>query len=417
MAAPRTVTAQPPVITGPIVTITALTFVFFSAYLFYFPTLPFFIRELGGRESTIGVLIGISSLTALAARPFVGWATDAWGRRPVVVAGLFIFALNCALYNLPRSPEAVLPLRLMTGISLATFLTGASTYIADVAPPERRGTVISYFGVANSLAFAVGPALGGFIINAGALEGFDSAFTSRASWLSGARTGEFHFTSLFIISAAIGVAGGLVALLLPEARPADAPPPSRLSPRTLFSRPAVFPAVVNFLAMMVFAAMVTFMPLYVRDNGLDNPGTLFMVYAAGVILMRVVLGSFIDRVPRAAVVVPGIGLLAASMATMAATTNVPVFFVAAGLYGLGTGAFQPALMAFTVDRAPAAERGRAMSTFTLGADLGISLGSFALGVLVDAFDYRPMFLVAGTVALLGAATFAAGGREPGPRRA
>jgi MFS family permease len=154
--------------------------------------------------------------------------------------------------------------------------------------------------------------------------------------------------------------------------------------------------------------MVTFMPLFVREEGLGNPGTLFIVYGGGVIIVRIAIGNLIDRVPRAVIVVPGFALLAASMAVFGVATALPLFFVAALLYGLGAGAYQSALMAFMVDRAPAAERGRAMGTFTLGADLGLSAGSVALGFIVEATTFRVGFGVTSIVACTALALFVAG---------
>ena len=393
-------------LTGPVVGVTLLTFGFMTVYLFFFPTLPFFIEELGGDKGEIGLLIGTSSLTALALRPFVGYGLDSVGRKPILVGGLLIFALTAALYHLPQSTVWLFPIRMMNGVCLATVMTAASTYVADVAPLGRRGAVISYFGVANSLSFVVGPALGGFIIDSSALRGFDSIFTDSASWLSGAHTGDFNFTTLFLVASVTGIALAAAALLLPAPERPDSRP--RLALASIVSRDSVFPASVNLLGSFAFAAMVTFMPLFAREEGLDNPGMLFVVYGVGVIIMRMVIGNRIDTLPAVAIVVPGFALLAASMALFAVATAVPLFFVASLLYGFGAGAFQPALMTFMVDRALPEERGRAMGTFTLGADLGLSVGSVFLGFFVEATNFRAGFGVAALVVVVALAVFVAG---------
>lgn len=397
--------AREPLLTPAVIRVTCLNFLFFSAYLLFFPTLPFFIEGLGGAKSEIGLLIGISSLASLLVRPFVGYAVDTVGRRPVMLAGLALFVLNALLYNLVQSVAMILPLRLVTGASMAIFVTAASTTIADVAAPSRRGEVMSYYGLANSLAFAVGPALGGFIIHTGWLEAFDEALISRLGWLSGAEVPDLHFTSLFLFAAAVGVIGFFVAAAGGETRPAAGGPARKLSLAQLFSRAGAFPACINFAGSFVFASMVTFTPLFARDHGLDNAGALFIVYAAMVIVMRLSLGRYMDRFPRSWFIVPGILALALSMVTMATAHNVPQMFVAAGLYGVGAGTFQPAMMAHLVDQTQPTERGRALSTFTLGNDLGLSIGALLLGVLVDWVGYRPAFLVAGAMAASGALLF------------
>ncbi|KAA0230778.1 MFS transporter, partial [bacterium] len=116
---------RPRLFTRAVVGITVLNLIFFSLYLLYFPTLPFFIEKLGGDKGEIGALIGVSSLTSLLVRPFVGYLVDTAGRRPMLIAGMLLFAVNCLLYNLPHSPAAIVPIRLLTGASIATFMTAA----------------------------------------------------------------------------------------------------------------------------------------------------------------------------------------------------------------------------------------------------------------------------------------------------
>jgi len=96
------------------------------------------------------------------------------------------------------------------------------------------------------------------------------------------------------------------------------------------------------------------------------------------------------------------------MALFALATGVPMFFVAALLYGFGAGAYQSALMAFAVDRAPPEQRGRAMGTFTLGSDLGLSSGAVVLGFVVEATGFRVGFGVASLAAAAALLLFVAG---------
>ncbi|RIL02824.1 hypothetical protein DCC78_05090 [bacterium] len=397
---------RPRLFTRAVVGITVLNLIFFSLYLLYFPTLPFFIEKLGGDKGEIGALIGVSSLTSLLVRPFVGYLVDTAGRRPMLIAGMLLFAVNCLLYNLPHSPAAIFPIRLLTGASIATFMTAASTYIADAAPAARRGEAMAYYGVANSMAFAIGPAVGGFVIHTDLLAGFDSSLTSQAGWSSGARTGELHFTALFVLSAAMASLAAAGALLfLPPGRK---PPADGRLPRAgaLFSRTAALPAVINFTSSFAFAAMVSFLPLFARDRGITNPGLLFSLYAAMLLIFRLLSGRLMDTLPRHYFITPGIAALAVSLLIVASPGPSFLLFVAMGVYGVGTGAFQPAMMAYLVDRTEETVRGRALSTFTLGNDLGLSLGSFILGAIIQAADYRAAYIFGAAVAAAGAAIFA-----------
>ena len=171
------------------------------------------------------------------------------------------------------------------------------------------------------------------------------------------------------------------------------------------------------------ASMVTFMPLFARDHGLENAGSVFMVYAGMVIMMRLSLGRYMDRYPRSWFIVPGIASLSLSMFVMATASHPAQMFVAAAFFGAGAGSFQPAMMALLVDRCAPTERGRALSTFTLGNDLGLSMGALLLGVVVEHAGFRAAFSVSATMAGLGALFFviatqrAHGWRQPVVARA
>ena len=67
-----------------------VTLGFFPVF-FFFPTLPFYIKQLGGREGDVGLLIGISILVSFAVKPFAGRWTDRYGRVVMMTASVELF--------------------------------------------------------------------------------------------------------------------------------------------------------------------------------------------------------------------------------------------------------------------------------------------------------------------------------------
>jgi len=63
------------------------------------------------------------------------------------------------LYNNMTSVTSLLLLRVLHGIGWGAATTAASTLIADIAPPSRRGEAMGIFGMASNVAMAIGPAL------------------------------------------------------------------------------------------------------------------------------------------------------------------------------------------------------------------------------------------------------------------
>src|SRR5688572_244940 len=113
-------------------------------------TLPLYTKDVLGRGSVgVGIAIGAASLTAIVFSPLSGRFADRRGRRPLLLAGAAVM-LVCylALALDPQYPEVV-AIRLLAGAAEATFVVGAYTVIADIAPDDRRGEAMSLVTLAS----------------------------------------------------------------------------------------------------------------------------------------------------------------------------------------------------------------------------------------------------------------------------
>ena len=64
-------------------------------------TLPVYVISLGGNQTDAGLVSGALAFTALLFRPFMGWLTDAWRRRPLVLIGTSCYGFASVVYLLP----------------------------------------------------------------------------------------------------------------------------------------------------------------------------------------------------------------------------------------------------------------------------------------------------------------------------
>ena len=112
-------------------------FIILPVFALYAETLP------GGRDHTlVGLALGAYGLTqALLQIPF-GWASDRWGRKPVIVVGLLIFALGSFLAGRLTVPEDRLVsalLQMTTGAVLCTtvgLLAGQGPRVVLLRVPD-----------------------------------------------------------------------------------------------------------------------------------------------------------------------------------------------------------------------------------------------------------------------------------------
>lgn len=77
-----------------------------------------------------------------------------------------------------------------------------------------------------------------------------------------------------------------------------------------------------------------------------------------------------------------------------------VMLVAAGFYGLGFGSVQPALQAWSVEKAPNNRKGMANATFFSFFDLGIGLGAIVFGQLAFVFGYGSIYVTSAGFVML-----------------
>src|SRR5690606_37024934 len=74
--------------------------------------------------------------------------------------GLGLFAASMYLYGHVGGIGALLIIRLLHGVGWAFATTAAAAAIADLLPPSRRGEGMGWYGLAMTIAMAIGPILG-----------------------------------------------------------------------------------------------------------------------------------------------------------------------------------------------------------------------------------------------------------------
>lgn len=242
--------------------------------------------------------------------------------------------------------------------------------MADLIPPRRRGEGISYLSTTQSIAMAVGPATGLFIV--GAL-GYSEAFLASAG---------FAFVGL--------------ALAAPV-RDKYVPPAEKreFRFRDLIESSSVAPSSITALLTFVFGGLTAFIPLDALNRDLGNPSVFFVVFAVGLVVIRPITGNISDRQARRGMLLfPGLGLVTAALLVLAFTETNWTLPATAVLWVLGFGISQPVLRAMVLDRASRARWGSANATLGSAYDLGMALGAFLLGLLASVTTIPTMFAFA-----------------------
>lgn len=95
--------------------------------------------------------------------PISGGLADIFGRKPIILIGIFVFIIGSALCGMSQSMTALILFRGLQGLGGGVLTTSVFTIVADLFPPQLRG---KYMGIVTSvfgISSIVGPLLGGVI--------------------------------------------------------------------------------------------------------------------------------------------------------------------------------------------------------------------------------------------------------------
>jgi MFS family permease len=344
--------------------------------------LPLHVAALGGSKTQIGMLFSVATTVSMFLRPVVGGWNDRYGFRRVVMPGVLALVLTSAGLYGARTPGGVIAC--MAGLGLANGLisTSASVLVARATAPAHRGEALSLYYVASSLGWAIGPPLGLALYGA-----------------AGAPAG-------FVVAGSVTVVIGLLAWSLTD-EAARAVTGARGGFR-VYSRYALPAASAMILTTLGNSSVYAFLPLYAMASGLGgNLGWFYALFAAWLIVCRVLLRGASDRVGRTRVLVAAMALIALAYFALAIRPTVPSLAAAALLLASGAALLYPTFVALLVDRTPEGERGLAIGTLSASYDVGIVLGSLLIGFTVEQSSYATGYTVAGALALLGLGAFVA----------
>lgn len=131
------------------------------------PVLPAYLEELSGvgvSEAAIegGWLFFVYAAMQFLFAPLIGNLSDRFGRRPVLLASVFTFAIDNLICAIAWSYPILFIGRVLAGISGASYST-ASALIADVSTDETRARNFGLLGIAFGVGFVIGPVLGGLL--------------------------------------------------------------------------------------------------------------------------------------------------------------------------------------------------------------------------------------------------------------
>ncbi len=171
------------------------------AYGMLFTDLPYFLTVVQGVSAEfMGIVITLMGVSTFVASIFLGIAADVYGRKRMLVGGNLLASVILMVFALTTDPLLLLAAAIFEGISEAAILASSSALLAEKVNDEKRTSVFSLYGFAQSIAFGLG----------------SSVIPTVAIFeLSGFTNTESHIL-LYILIAVSGVISTLIMLKVRE---------------------------------------------------------------------------------------------------------------------------------------------------------------------------------------------------------
>ncbi len=325
--------------------------------------------------STVATLISINAGTGLFSSFLAGTLADKIGRKVVMVVSL---ALNgIAYFFLMRAetyPQFVV-LMIFIGLSNPLYQVGADAMLADMIPSEKRTDAYAINRIANNAAFAMGPAVGGFL-----------ASTSYNLAFYGASAGFLIYSLLLFF-----LARETLDKTISETKAISLAEQAQGAERGAYARvfrDKGYMAFVSLVAMGLIAPTMLWilMPVYAKTN-FGVPESMYGWIPTTNAIMCVFIQFSVTQITRRYKTLPvaaaGMLIYALGAGSVALMTGFWGFWLSMVALTFGELTLVPTASKYVADTAPADLRGRYMSVYWFGWGLARTLSPLIGGFLND----------------------------------
>ncbi|QGZ42903.1 DHA2 family efflux MFS transporter permease subunit [Pseudoduganella flava] len=128
------------------------------------PAIPVFIAAFGIDAVAASWVITAFMISMGMTMPVTAWLGNRYGKKRVYLAGLALFIAGSCLGTVAPTMAWVIAARCIQGVAGGITIPLSLALVFEVYPKEERGRVSGWWGMAVMLAPAVGPVLGGLLV-------------------------------------------------------------------------------------------------------------------------------------------------------------------------------------------------------------------------------------------------------------
>lgn len=347
------------------------------------PVLPLMVEHTGSANTHMAWLLSLYSAVSFLMSPFWGTLSDRIGRRPIILVGLFGFAVSFFLFGLADGRLWVMyTSRLIGGLFSGAVTSCAVAYVADITTEDNRTKGMGLVGMAIGLGFVIGPGVGGLL----SLWGNSVPF--------------FASSGLSLLALIFAYA------VLTESVPADkrggAERQGQASRWTAFAGVSKYLYVLSFLVSFTLAGLETTFQLYEMEKiGLTSVGAGAMFFVNGLVGAGIQGGVVRKRIKKGAegkAILAGLLLSAAGFFLLLLPGNWLLTTLYLCVFGAGNALIRPCVTSLITQKTSVSQ-GLATGLMSSMDSLGRILGPLVMGSLLYGLHISWPFAFGGFVCL------------------
>ena len=346
---------------------------------------------------------------------------DIFGRRRMFLFGVIVFGLSSAFIGLSQSEAWLVAGRAAQGIGAAFMMPATLSIITNAFPAHERGKAIGTWAGVSALALAIGPVVGGFLVEnvswqsifflnvpvaalavavtlAATRESRDESSTHRVDFpgvtavtiglsalvLALVEGNSRGWGSATIVGLLVISALGLIAFAIVERRVVE----PMVDFQFFRSRSFVGANLVAFIVSFAMLAMFFFLALYMQNIKGYSPlqaGVRFLPSTVVIILVAPIAGRLSDRIGPRPLITGGLLIVAGSLfwqGHLAVDTSYSFLVGAFVLMGLGMGLVMSPMSTAGMNAVEPSKAGVASGILTMSRMVGGTFGVAAMGALI-----------------------------------
>jgi predicted MFS family arabinose efflux permease len=364
-----------------LVTAIAAMFFAFSGYLAY----------LGVSPATAGFIISADALAALIVQPIIAPLVHSGTARRWLLGGSLTLAAALFITGHVTSVPFLVAARLLQGAGFICALSALITMVVRFIPPDMSGRAFGWVSLIRLIPYAVIPPF------------FDMMKVTPSSF--GAVLNLAALTALIPIV--------VLALPLPSqsAAPDGSRPPGLSGMLDSLRSPAVFLLLLSALLFFCgHSAIFFYLKQFGAERGITNSSLFFTIATVMMIIVRLSGGWLFDRYSKVLLCIAGLLAVAVCYALLPVYANGRMFFILAGISGLGWGIAMPLQAAVMFDISTPQTRGMNQNLLVVMMQGGFFLGPFLGGQVISRSGFSILFACLAAVTLAAMFLMAGVGR-------